>query len=117
MNLSGRYDFKGIKRLGALGLFSLLAGSPLGWMTKGLMGKFMMTVFEFLANYAANKGLIFLNVQVENARVDGQVGEYVRIVDWALKEVKPNMTAEEMKRIDDAVIAKAVDLIMFTRRK
>jgi hypothetical protein len=113
---SGRYDFKGIKRLGALGLFNLLQSSPLGFLASGVAGKFFFTLFEFIANYAANRGLIFLNVTISNAQTDSQQREYVEIVDWALKEVRPDMSQEEMKEIDDKVIQKLVAFAVLTSK-
>lgn len=117
MNLSGKHDFKGIKRLGAFGLFSLLAQSPFGFLAKGISGKFFMTLFEFIANYAANRGLIFLNVIHDNYTTDKEKDEFIEIMKWALNEVGPGMSEKRIKEIDDKVIEKFTRFASFTRKR
>jgi hypothetical protein len=109
MPLSGKYDFKGIKEQGANGLKLALASNPSTiWMTKL---PFVMSVLAFAVNWAANNGLIILNIGA--IYVNGEVDQSIldRSIDDGLKKVEQagaTLTPEQIKEIDDAVI-KAAD--------
>ena len=110
MGLSGKYDFKGIKKLGGAGLRAALLSTPyLAWLAK--VPAVSNFISEFLANWLANKGLILLNVGA--FYVNGELDQNAldSAIDEGLKKVEQSggkLTPEQIKAIDDAVI-KAAD--------
>lgn len=110
MGLSGKYNFKGIKKMGASGLRLALSSSPYtAWLTKlPAISDFLL---EFATNWAANHGLIILNVGA--FYVGGELDQKAldSAIDNGLKQVEESggkLTPEQIKEIDDAVI-KAAD--------
>jgi hypothetical protein len=110
MPISGKYDFPGIKKKGAIGLKMALASSPYtAWFLK--LGTLSTLLLEFFANWLANNGLVVLNIGA--IYVNGEIDQALldRAIEEGLKKVEdPNshLTPEQMKEIDDAVI-KAAD--------
>ncbi len=109
MSLSGKYDFKGIKKQGASGLKLALASNPSSaWLAKI---PFISTLLEVGVNWLANNGLIVLNIGA--IYVSGEIDQSLldRSIEDGLKKVQQagnTLTPEQMKEIDDAVI-KAAD--------
>ncbi len=109
MAISGKYDFKGIKRMGAVGLRGAIASTPsLAWVNK--FGSLTDLVLELLCNWMANNGLILLNTGAfyVNGKLDQKALDSA--IDAGLRQIEstPNLTPEQIKEIDDAVI-KAAD--------
>jgi hypothetical protein len=109
MPVSGKYDFKGIKKHGATGLLAAISSIPwLSFLSRlPFLSRFMA---EFIANWAANSGLIIMNVGY--FYVDGELDQKAldRAIESGLKQVEQsggNLTPEQIKEIDDAVIAAA----------
>lgn len=106
MPISGKYDFPGIKKLGAAGLKVALASSPsTAWILKG--GKLTDIFLEFLVNYLANKGLIIFNLGAIVIGGDVDQSAFDKAMDEAFKKIETTggkMTPEQMKAIDDEVI-------------
>lgn len=111
MALSGKYDFRGIKKVGAAGLRSALALSPwTSWTLSG--GAFTDLILEFLSNWLANKGLLVLNLGA--IVVDGELDFRALDAAWskAFDEITAGggadkLTAAQKKAIDDEVIKAA----------
>lgn len=116
MGLSGKYDFRGIKKQGAAGLRLALASSPYtAWALKG--GALTDLFLELLANWLANSGLIVLNVGA--AYVSGELDQhgFDEAMEKALEEIsvkggREKLTAAEKKAIDDAIIKAARKLVV-----
>ncbi len=110
MGLSGKYDFKGIKKMGAAGIKAALISSPYtAWLTK--IPALIDLVLEFFTNWLANHGLILLNVGAYY--VGGKLDQKAldSAIEAGLEKVKlgaGKLTPEQIKEIDDAVI-KAAD--------
>lgn len=111
MALSGKYNFSGIKRLGAAGLRGAMATTPMfAWMLK--FGRLNDLFLEFLANFLANKGLVILNIPA--IVVDGHIDQHVldREMDKAISEIENKggreaLTEKQKKAIDDEVLKAA----------
>jgi hypothetical protein len=111
MGLSGKYDFRGIKKVGAAGLRRALALSPYtSWTLMG--GAFTDLILEFLSNWLANNGLLVLNLGA--IIVDGHVDFKQLDAAWdkAFEEITAGggtgkLTAAQKKAIDDEVIKAA----------
>lgn len=118
MAVSGKYNFKGMKKHGASSIMLALASNPSTvWMTKvPLMG----TLFEFGVNWLANNGLILMNIGaiVVNGEVDQSVFDRA-MEDGIRKSENPGnqLTPEQMKEIDDAVIKAADKFLPYARSK
>lgn len=113
MAISGKYDFKGIKKHGASSLKLALASNPSTiWMTKV---PFIGTLFEFGVNWLANNGLIFMNVGaiVINGKLDQNALD--KAIDEGLKKIG-TLTPEQMKEIDDKVIEAANRALPYSRK-
>lgn len=116
MALTGKYDFDGIKSKGADGLKLLLASSPVtAWIPKIPM---IDTIIEPLINWAANNGLVLLNLGAifVNGKIDQN--KLDSALDAGIKEVElpgNTITPERAKEIDDAVIKAADSALPYTR--
>ncbi len=106
MSLTGKYDFRGIKKYGAKVLLTALAGTT--WGASFLSWGFAPAVeflFEYVANWLANKGLIIINVGI--IPIDGAWDQ--KAFDAHMQEAldlvrKGNLSKKEMKEIDDKVL-------------
>jgi ABC-type branched-subunit amino acid transport system substrate-binding protein len=121
LGLSGKYDFKGIKRLGAAVLRGALSSSPYtAWLVR--FPALTNFILEFLTNWLANKGLLVLNViaiEVEGAIDQKGLDE---AIDKAINEIKvkggkDKLTPEENKAIDDEVIKSARKFLVIAKSK
>lgn len=117
MPLTGKYDFKGIKRLGAAGIRRALALSPYtAWLLS--FGGILDLALQALSNFLANFGLVILNVG--GSYVDGEFDQkgFDDAMNESLAEVElkdGKLTPADIKRLDDAVIKKARKLIVIAR--
>lgn len=110
MALSGKYDFKGIKKLGSAGIRAAMATTPYtAWLLK--FGFLLDLGLEFLVNWCANHGLILMNVgayyvngELDQKALDNALDNGLRLVE----QPGAKLTPQQMKEIDDAVI-KAAD--------
>lgn len=117
MPISGKYDFKGIKKTGRLALKAALATNPsTAWLSKG--GAIIDLVLEFGLNWLANKGLVLMNVSVyyvggklDKDALDKAIGAGIDVVDSGKV-----LTPEQMKEIDDAVIKAADKALPYGRK-
>jgi len=117
MVLSSKYNFKGIKAQGAIGIKLALASNPSTvWMTKiPLIG----TLLEFGVNWLANNGLVLMNIGaiIVNGEVDQALLD--RAIDEGYKKLEnPNikLTPEQMKEIDDKVMEAADRALPYSRK-
>jgi hypothetical protein len=120
--LTGRYDFKGIKKWGAKGLDLALASTSWGaWvLAKPIFLPFVGFFEEQFINWLANKGLVVLNLGA--IYIGGELDEKVfnSAMSEALKKVQSangTLTPEQEKAIDDEVIAAARRFLPYTRAK
>ena len=108
MGLSGKYDFPGIKKLGAAGLRAALATSPYSaWFLK--LGFFADLVLEFAVNWLSNKGLVLFNVgaievtgEIDHHRLDKSLDDAFEAI--TVKGGRDKLTPAQKKAIDDEVI-------------
>lgn len=117
MGLTGKYDFPGISKLGAIGLKAAFASSPYtAWLLK--LGPVSTFFIELLANFLANKGLLILNLGAIylNGEIDQRA--FDNAMDEAFKKLqKPGLTPQQKKDIDDEVIAAARRFIVITKHR
>ena len=112
-----KYDFKGIKAQGANGLKLALASNPnTAWMLKV---PFITNLLEMGVNWAANNGLILLNIGA--IYVNGEIDQNLldRSIEDGLKKVEQSggtLTPEQIKEIDDAVIEAANRALPYSRK-
>lgn len=118
MPISGKYDFKGIKKAGRLGLRAAFATTPyLAWLNT--FPALTDLILEFATNWLANKGLIVLNVGA--FYVGGELDQSAldKAIDAGLKQVESSagkLTPEQIKEIDDAVIKAADKALPYGRK-
>jgi hypothetical protein len=114
MPLSGKYSFPGIQKAGAAGLKLALASTTWGaWIVKWLP---LDPILEFFSNWLANKGLIVMNLgailingELDQAAFDKAIQDGLDKVELGRGQITP----EQGKAIDDAVIAAANKYISF----
>jgi hypothetical protein len=106
MPISGKYDFPGIKKTGAVGLKAALASTGWGaWILRS--GKLGDLILEFIVNWLLNKGLIVLNIAA--IEIGGEIDQksFDSAMDDALAKITAangTLTPEQKKEIDDGVI-------------
>lgn len=117
--MSGKYNFSGIKEMGASGLRGAALSSPYtAWINK--FGSLSTLFYEFLANWLANKGLIILNLGA--IAIDGHFDQkaFDKALDKAYADIEnaggvSKLTPEEIKAIDNEVIKAARRFILLTK--
>lgn len=118
MGISGKYDFKGIKKTGRLGFKAALAKTPaFAWVLKG--GAFTDAVLDFISNWLANKGLIVLNVGAFHVGGEFDQGALDKAIDngiKALENPENKLTQKQMEEIDNAVIKAADKALPYGRK-
>lgn len=118
MPISGKYDFKGIKKTGRLAIKAALASNPsTAWLNK--FGSLADLLIEFGVNWLANRGLIFLNVGAFYVGGEFDQNALDKAIENGLKAVEnPNkkLTPQQMKEIDDAVIKAADKALPYGRK-
>ncbi len=116
MGLTGKYDFKGIKKVGGAGIRVALSHSPYtAWILK--WGSLTTILTEALANWFANKGLVLFNLgaiyvegEIDQEALDSEMDRAISEIQ--LKGGKNKLTAAERKAIDDGVIKAARKFIV-----
>lgn len=118
--MSQKYNFKGIKKVGAASVIAALTAvlKPMGlsWLVTNKLSRFVLNAhLQPFLNALANKGLLLINIGVINFDTEKDKDAYIQAMDEALRIVKetPNLTPEKIKEIDDAVIAKYDELAVF----
>lgn len=123
MNLTGRYDFEGFKKLGGAGLFLLLASNPSwGWLTRGIGGKFIFGVLDFFTNLFLNKLLAGINVlavapDTEKKKEKFDEGFEVSIGLSDTEKKAGPLTPERINEINDLVRNPARKFLRLTKSK
>lgn len=113
MALTGKYNFEGLKKLGAAALSSALAGTPLVKFPS--VANF---IFEMFTNWLANKGLIVMNVGAYyvNGKLDVKGLTDAMVRGYEAVESGIELTPEQMKQIDDDVIEAARKALPYGRK-
>lgn len=107
MGLTGRYNFPGIQKAMGAVIDAALLGTSWGvWLLTSPFKPAIKFAEDWIVNWLANKGLIFLNVGVHI--VDGVVDQkgLDNAIDEGLKRVmqgRDKITPAEGKAIDDKV--------------
>lgn len=117
MSLSGKYDFKGIKKYGALALSTALASTPWGgWVVRTWGIRHIFDILaEWAVNWAANKGLMVLNLAAIKVEGEWDQKGFDKAMDEALGLAdRGGLTDAQIKEIDDKVIAAFVKFAGFT---
>lgn len=118
---TGKYDFPGIKKLGAKGLLLALASVPyvgIPLTTWPVVKDVVAGALEMFANWLANKGLVVLNLGAIAVEGDWNQKAFDSAIDEAFKKIQNaqgKLTPEQMKAIDDEVIKAARKLIVVTK--
>lgn len=121
MAVSGKYDFKGIKKLGASGLRLALGSSPkLAWILR--FPALTNFILEFISNYLANHGLIILNIGAVHYLGPKDQKVFDDGIDKAIEAIRikggrDKLTQKEIEAIDNEVIKSVRPFIVFTRPK
>lgn len=108
MGLTGKYDFKGIKKWGAFGIMKALYTIPqVGLLMNRIpfLNKVSSFFLELAVNWLANNGLVVINVAI--ITVDGKLDQkaFDSAMDEGIKKMKiPGLSDAQKKAIDDAVI-------------
>ncbi len=103
--MPGKYNFPGIKKVGAASLEAVLAGTS--WGASLLAGPFRPVVKLFLGHaieWAANKGLVIINIG--EIYISGELDQslFDQAVDEALEKVKvPGLSETKKEQIDNEV--------------
>lgn len=120
MGITGKYDFAGIKKYGAMGLSTALASTPWGaWLvTTPLIKDATQIALEWGVNWLANNGLIVMNIGA--IYIEGEIDQknFDQAIDDAFKKIENQngkLTPEQIKAIDDEVIKAARKFIVFNR--
>lgn len=118
MALSGKYDFTGLKKLGAANLRILIASTKAAFLLKG--GTLTDAILEFISNWLANKGLVVLNVGAIYVSGHFDQKAFDSAFDEAIAEIQNKMgaeklTPEEKRRIDDAIITSARRFVVISK--
>lgn len=122
MPLSGKYDFRGIKTMGAKGILLALSTSPVTapyflWIKRLHLDEVLEIILEFVVNWAANNGLVLLNLGA--IYVEGHFDQkaFDAAIEDALSEVKlgRKLSIDEVRAIDAKVIAAARRFLVWTK--
>lgn len=108
MGITGKYDFKGIKKYGAQGLLVALSSTAWGafLMKWGFQGAFEISL-QWLTNWLANQGLIVFNIGAMTVENEFDQKAFDREMNKALAEVELKnviLSPAQQKAIDDKVI-------------
>lgn len=103
---TGKYDFKGIRKAGSLGLKALLASTSWGaTLLSGPFRKSLDLLFEFISELLANRGLLLINIGEIYIKGSFQQANFDSKLEKALAAVKVDgLTPRQKKAIDDEVI-------------
>lgn len=120
MGITGKYNFPGIQRAGAATIRAALASTGWGAALLGSPFAGIPNFFiNFFINWAANQGLIILNIaadwgngEIDQAALDQALDKGLAAVELG----RGNITPAQGKAIDDAVILAARKFITFKPR-
>ena len=109
MGITGKYDFVGIKKYGAMGIKTLIASTVWGatLLKIPVIGTLISGSLELFANWLANNGLMVLNVGaivIEGEWDQKQFDDHMTEAFKKIEISKGKLTPAEMKKIDDEVI-------------
>lgn len=120
--MKSKYNFKGLKKIGAA---SLLSAASLSFQSVGLgsliTNKFSYWVLEFLVqkfvNWALNNGLYLLNIAEIEIRVPMEKRAFDEAIKKALKYVEENdkISKEKLQELDEEVVAAFDRFSVFTK--
>jgi len=103
---TGKYNFEGIRKAGALALSALLSST--GWGASIIASPFkpvINLILEWFSEWLANKGLLIINLGA--IYINGEIDQdrFDKAFDEALNKVKiPGLTEDEKRAIDDEII-------------
>lgn len=119
MPLSGKYDFSGIKKFGVKGLsLALSSVSWIAFLIKWGFGPVITFGEEFAINWLANKGLMLLDIGAIYVEGEFQQSAFDKAMGEGIKKVllaNGTLTPEQIKEIDDKVIAAADNFLPYTK--
>lgn len=119
-----KYDFSGIGSASAVMVLTALAANPgTAFLTTGLSGKIVAWILTKFFSSLASMGLVVLNIGasrvetlVDGKRFDGSWDTAEELIA-AIRSSGREMTPEEVKAIDDPVIAAFRKWASFARKK
>lgn len=101
-----KHDFGGIAKVTATLLMTLMATTPLAFLTRGFLGKVTFFFLRKVGNWLANQGLAVLNLGVDAIKIAQEKKTFDKELEKALKTVaesKGKLSPKEVKAIDDEV--------------
>ncbi len=103
---SGKYDFPGIRKAGAVAITAALATYSWGaWIVTGPLKKAYGLALEWCLGWLANKGLVVLNVGAIYVKGQFDQDAFDNAMEEGLKRVdKGGLTDAQKKAIDMEVI-------------
>ena len=109
MGVTGKYDFVGIKKWGALGIETALSTIP--WFAvifkMPVVGNISNAIIEQLVNWLANEGLLIINIGaifVEGQWDQKDFDDHMNAALQKVQDTKGQLTDAQKKAIDDDVI-------------
>lgn len=108
MGLTGKYDFSGIQKWGAIGIETLISTSSAfgaALMKFPVVGTLIDGIIKLFVNYLANQGLVLINIGaiIVNGNFDQEA--FDSAMDKAIASAKvEGLTDAQKKAIDDSVI-------------
>ena len=119
VGLTGKYDFKGIKKWGARGLSLALSSTGWGaWLVQTPVVRTLVDTFlEQIVNWLANNGLVVLNIGAISVEGDFDQKAFDSAMEEAFNKIVAldgKMTPEQMKAIDDEVLKAARKFLRIT---
>ena len=121
MALTGKYNFKGIKKSGKAGVKAALALSPwTSWLLS--LGSLLDLGIELCLNWLANRGLVVLNVGLDAIQGSKDQKGFDDAMDEAYRQITnaggvENLTPEQIKELDDAIIKATRKLVVIGKPK
>lgn len=107
MGLTGRYDFKGIQKLSGRLIDGLLVGTGWGaWLLASPFKPIVNLFRDLIINFLANRGIILLNVIVNDVTGEIDQAAFDKSIDEGLRKVlqgRDKITPKEGQAIDDNV--------------
>jgi len=103
---TGKYDFPGIRKAGAVALKAVLATTSFGaWVVKSPFSKAFDLFAEWAIEWLTNRGLLIINVGA--IYVNGELDQkrFDAAMEIALEKAKaPGLSEAQKKAIDDEVL-------------
>lgn len=105
--MAAKHEFTGIGSASATLTFVALAGSPLAFLTQGLLGKITHCILTQVYSRLASQGLVVLNIGVARVQTMAERKDFDGTFDEAFELINKRggkLSDEEIKRIDSKVI-------------